>query len=339
MNGTDQISAKSFLLNAIWVERFAWRWLAALLLLTATAHSAESPETNDATNLGLVRFGFSAEMFTDVNENDAKASVNAWARAFSRERNVPMSADPIVLSDIGELEKSLRSAALDGAAVPTKEFLDLAPELRGTNLFMSSTGGRFTEEYLLLVRADSGIASLGALHGRKMVLFDNIRASLAPLWLDEILLEAGRGTATNFFGQISLEPKLVKVVLPVFFRQQDACVVTRRGFEIMSEMNPQVQAQLRVLATSPGLVPSVGFLRIGFDSPLRDRMMYALRGLNTSASGAQVLTLFQIDQLQEAPASLLNSARDLLSTRERLMLASGNRTNTLTRNAAAPGQP
>jgi phosphonate transport system substrate-binding protein len=339
MNGTNRALTKNISRDANSGENLMRLCVVILLLWFGAARSAMSAESGGTTNLGQVRFAFSAEMFKDVNENDAKASVKAWALALCHERHVPMSADPVILSGIGELRKALRSATIDGAAVPTEEFLGLEPELQGTNLFISSMAGHFTEEYLLLVRADSGIVDLGGLRGRKMILFDNIRASLAPLWLDEILLEAGLGTATNCFGEILEEPKLVKVVLPVFFHQQDACVVTRRGFQIMCEMNPQVQLQLRVLAMSPGLVPSVGFLRIGFDSPLRDNMMYALRGLEKSVSGTQVLTLFQIDQLQEAPANLLDTARELVSTRQRLMQASVSRTNTLTRSAAAPSPP
>jgi len=305
---------KNDFLKALAIAGWGRLWLVALFIRAVPLmRGAEATNNADA-----VRFAFSAGMFTDVNENDAKASVKAWAQALSRERHVAIGAEPVILTGVAELKQSLRAALIDGAAVPTEEFLELEPELQGTNLFMSFVGNRFTEAYLLLVRADAGIADLRGLRGRKVVLFENIRASLAPLWLDVILSEQGLGTAAEHFGRIVKAPKLSKVVLPVFFRQQDACLVTRRGFETMCEMNPQVRAQLRVLATSPELVPSLGFLRPGFDSPLRDRMMGALRGLEKSAASTQVLTLFQIDQLEEAPAGLLNTARDLVAAHRRL---------------------
>ena len=286
-----------------------WLWGGAAL----PACGDESTNNADA-----VRLAFSAGMFADVNENDAKASVKAWALALGREKHVAISADPIILAGVADLQQSLKTARIDGAAVTTEEFLGLEPELQGTNLFMSYIEGRFTEEYLLLVRADSDISDLRGLQGRKVILFDNIRASLAPLWLDVLLSDQKLGAPAEYFGQILKAQKLVKVVLPVFFHQQDACIVTRRGFQTMCEMNPQVRAQLRVLAKSPELVPSVGFLRRGFDTPLRDRMVTALRGLEKSVSGTQVLTLFQIDQFQEAPASLLSSAIDLVAAHRRL---------------------
>jgi phosphonate transport system substrate-binding protein len=319
----------------------------ALLLLGGMVPLAGSADDAASQNVEPVRFALSSRMFSNVNENDAKASIKAWALALTRERHVPMSAEPVIFSGMDDLKHSLRSGSIDGAAVTTEEFLSLEPELQGTNLFMASTGGRFTEEYLLLVRADSGISDLRGLHGCHVIFFDNARASLAPLWLDVILSEQGLGTAVEHLGQITQAQKLAKVVLPVFFHQQDACLVTRRGFETMCELNPQIRAQIRVLATSPELVPTMGFLRRGYDSPLRNTLLAALRGVEKSASGTQVLTLFQIDQFQEAPASLLDTARELVAAHQHLPLAAAGTPrhsgppslNADVRHDLAPSQP
>ncbi len=285
------------------------------LLAAAPIRGAEDLGDKDAVPL---RFAFSARMFTDVNENDAKASVKAWALALARERKVRMSTEPIILSNAAQLKQALQAVSIDGAAVTTEEFLSLDADMQGTNLFLSFIGGEYTEEYLLLVRSDTGPTDLRGLRGRKLTVFDNSRASLATLWLDLSVSELGLGTAAEHFGQVLKAQKLVKVVGPVFFRQMDACLVTRRGFETMSEMNPQIRAQLRVLAASPKLVPTLGFIRRGYDSPLRDSLLSALRGLEQSAAGVQVLTLFQSDQLHEAPVALLSTARDLVAAHRRL---------------------
>jgi ABC-type phosphate/phosphonate transport system substrate-binding protein len=295
-------------------------FLIALLLLKVAGLPLRAADNTGTNDLEPIRFAFSSSMFTDVNENDAKASVKAWGLALARERGVPMSTEPILLSGTARLEQALRTAAIDGAAVTTAEYLSLPSELQGTNLFLSSIGGKFTEEYLLLVHTGSSLSNLAGLQGHTVILFDNPRASLAPLWLDLILSQQGLGLATDYFGQISKAHKLAQVVLPVFFHQRDACVVTRRGFDTMCELNPQVRVQLRVLATSPALVPALGFIRRGYNSPLRKTLFSALQGLENSPAGTQVLTLFQSDQLHEEPVTLLDSARELVDARRRLDL-------------------
>ena len=313
--------------------------LLVLLLAIAAAPALKAADNFAGTNLEPIRFAFSSRMFTDVNENDAKASVKAWGLALAKERGVPMSTDAILLTGPAQLKQSLLDATIDGAAVTTEEYLSLDPELQGTNVFMSSIGNRFTEEYLLLVRADAAITDLGGLRGRKIVLFDNARASLAPLWLEVLLSENKFGAPADYFGQVVKAQKLAQVVLPVFFRQRDACIVTRRGFDTMCELNPQVRAQLRVVATSPELVPALGFIRRGYTSPLRAVLFSALRGLENSPAGTQVLTLFQSDELREAPASLLASARELLAAHRRLQPGAAGATGPLSQNVESARQP
>ncbi len=311
---TSARTAFSRVAQALWQKHLVW----ATGVLAAIAWFDLAVEAADSTNMEPIRFAFSSQMFTEVNENDAKASVKAWALAIAHQHGVAMSPEPIVLSSFAELKQSLVDATIDGAAVPTEEYLELPPELQSTNILLSSIGSGVTEEYLLLANADSGVTNLEGLRGGNIILFDNVRASLVPTWLDVILSEQHLGAAADYFGQVLKAQKLTKVVLPVFFRQQQACIVTRRGFVTMCELNPQVSTQLRVLATSPKLVPSVGFFRRTYVSPLRDAMLSALRGLEKSAAGSEVLTLFQTDQMREASPAVLESTRDLINRREHL---------------------
>jgi phosphonate transport system substrate-binding protein len=273
------------------------------------------------TNVEPVRIAFTSRMFTDVNRNDVQAAVKAWAQALAEEHHLPMNAEPIILSGLPDLRKALLAGSIDAVTATTEEYLGLEPELRGTNLFMSSVAGRFTEEYLLLVRTDSGFGDLRALHGRNLILFDSARASLAPLWLDLVLSKQGLGAAAEYFGRIQKAAKPANVVLPVFFRKQDACIVTRSSFDTMCELNPQVRSQLSILGTSPELVPALCFLRRTYNSPLREQLKSAWRGLDKSPAGTQLLTLFHCDRLSEVAPALLSTARELVEAHQRLKLA------------------
>lgn len=63
---------------------------------------------------------------------------------------------------------------------------------------------------------------------------------LGPEWLDGLLAAEGRGPMGSFFGPAAWETKFSQSVLPVFFGNAEACLTSRRGFETMGEMNPQV---------------------------------------------------------------------------------------------------
>ena len=86
----------------------------------------------------------------------------------------------------------------------------------------------------------------------------------------------------------------------------------------MSELNPQLGQQLKVLATSPELVPSGFCFRRDYNDPLRETIVKELQQIMSTPAGAQVLTLFQSGALEAQPVSCLDSAFELLATHERL---------------------
>jgi hypothetical protein len=108
------------------------------------------------------------------------------------------------------------------------------------------------------------------------------------------------------------------VVLPVFFRQSDACVVTRSGFETMVELNPQLGRQLKILARSPEVVPAVFCFRADYAAGFKEDLFAGVRDLHKSAAGQQVLTVFQSDKIEDQPMSCLDSALELLATHQKL---------------------
>ncbi len=285
---------------------------------------------------GNLRFAFSSSMFTEVNENDAKASVKAWALAIARERGVHVEAHPVLLNGTNQITEAVAGSLIDGAALTTPEFLALPPHLQGTNLLLSYNEGSYTETYVLLVRADSALADLPALAGRRLVVFDNPRASLALPWLEVTLAGLGLPPASRHFSQLQKAAKLPKVVLPVFFKQQDACLVTERGFRIMCELNPQVRARTRVLATSPSVVPVVSFLRPAYQTIHTQALMKAILSLNESSAGGQVLTLFQSGSIHEGPIDLLLPSRHLIEAYQRLASTNAAHVETPPRPSSTP---
>ncbi|MBI4661835.1 MAG: PhnD/SsuA/transferrin family substrate-binding protein [Verrucomicrobia bacterium] len=306
------------------MERFhrVFTHSASLCFLTvAVAALAFSPA--DESNRPPFRFAFSARMFTGVNENDANAAVRAWAQGLATERNINLDGQPIILQSLAEITEALRSKQVDCVSLTTDDYLTLGPDLQATNLLVSSIAGKTAEQYLLLVHAKSGISSPADLKGRSLVKLDHVRASLSSIWLEVVLAEQGLGLPAQHFSLIRSAQKLTAVVLPVFFRQQEACLVTRSGFDIMSELNPQIRAQLKPLAASPELVPAFTFLRPDYRGAPHDEIVAEVLKMHLTPSGKQILTLFQTDRIEQRSADVLESARELVEAHRRLIPASG----------------
>lgn len=283
-------------------------WITLLLSVSHAADPTTAP----------FRIGFSSSMFTDVNENDARASVKAWGQTVAREQGIPTDPEPMILKDPAALLQALRSHRVDVVGITMLDFGALRHEVRFGPVFVNYNSGRTTEEYVLLASRDSRIETVSDLRGRHVAFHTNPRLCLAPLWLDTLLVQKGFPPSAGFLGGITQNSKLARVVLPVFFHQCDACVVTRSGFNTMNELNPQVGKQLKIIATSTDMVPCAFAFRADYDSPLKEQVFAGIRDLHKTPAGQQILTIFHSEKIEDQPAACLDSALELMATYTRL---------------------
>jgi hypothetical protein len=107
-----------------------------------------------------VRFCMSSRLFREVNENDARASVKAYAKMIAERGGVIADPSPRVFKGTEELTKLLKRGEADLVSMQTQEFLALEENLVTGPILVSIVNGCDSEEYLLLVRADSGAKAL-----------------------------------------------------------------------------------------------------------------------------------------------------------------------------------
>jgi ABC-type phosphate/phosphonate transport system substrate-binding protein len=291
-------------------------WVVAALFLLFEAIFL--PAASVAQPKFIFRIGLSAEMFTEVNENDARAAMRAWGLTVARDRNIPVEPDPKVFRDHREMLAALQKKELDVLAISTVGYDFLRRKVPFGSIFIVRVGGQLTEEYLLVAHRSGPVKSLKDLAGRHVQLSREVRLCLAPIWLDTLLLKQGLEPLESFAGRITRTDRISQTLLPVFFRQVDACIVTRRGFETMVELNPQIGQQLAVIESSPPLVPAVFAFRADYAPPCLDDLREGVSNLHNTAAGRQVLLVFNSDRIEEQPLSLLEPALELLKTHTRL---------------------
>jgi ABC-type phosphate/phosphonate transport system substrate-binding protein len=171
------------------------------------------------------------------------------------------------------------------------------------------------------VNKDRSFKDLRDLRGETIVILDAVRTSLAPLWLDTELMRSRLPVSAHYFGKISLVKKPNLAILPVFFKQAGVALVSRNSFQMAGELNPQLVKELRVLATSPDVIPSIGAFRANAVSGAVDLYRREALRLGDSPGGKLVLNLFQTDGVVEINESDLAGTRALLAEHARLKAA------------------
>lgn len=264
-----------------------------------------------------LRLAVSESLVTDVNTNDASAAMSIWVKRLAQEMNIVVDYNAKAFDPTQEILSRARKGLLDAVALNVLEYRQVADNLDASQV-VAEGGSVGPEQYLILVKNNSSFQKPLDLRGARLMMLKNPRMCVAPAWLSTILDGGYSGPWDKFFATVGSDSKVGRVVLPVFFGQADACVATRRGFDSMCELNPQVAKELRTIAASPSMVVNGYVFRKNYQSVYRDRFVKALSGLRSTVAGRQIAILFQFEELTLRDASCFASALSLLDAADRI---------------------
>ncbi len=301
--------------------RLAFRCGAALFLLLALRlwiqPACVAAEKDDGSSQ-LFRTGFIQNAMMNTDPRDAKAVLEVHGREISRLMGIPLNVKVVLFSEMDFMTNALRNGELELAAIPSIEYLrirntvPLIPSFVGNNRY----GTGIT--YVIITRKDSGIHSFAELKGKSIMIPSAAKFESSRIWLEVLLMKAGKGGLDTFFSFVKESPKLQNAIMGVFFRQADAAIVTRTGLNTSCELNPQLAAQLTVLAESPNLSDAVVCLIPGTSEKFRTKIYNAMLQLNETKSGKQIYTIFQTNGITPFKEEYLDGLEDMISEHKRL---------------------
>ena len=268
-------------------------------------------DTPPASARDALRLGFSERVMFGVNPTDANAAMAVWGAQLLGKVNLQQGGFRtwVVASD--QLVASIRAGTVDAFAITVQELRQCA-RFVDTSRFLVEAGAG--DELVLAVK-EGGIGGISGLRGRAVILHESINSALAEPWLTVTLRKEGLDTGS--LSRLTRTPKLNQAVLPVFFGQADACVVTRRGLAALAELNPQVGRKLKVLAASPKAVSAFFGCRKDYPEHLKKEFFDRLLALRSDAAARQIMTLFQASGFVALDAEGLRAAHAILDVYER----------------------
>jgi phosphonate transport system substrate-binding protein len=271
----------------------------------------------------FVRFGLSASIIEpDVNPNDALAAAKVWAELLGKGSGLWANSDARIYPDGAGIVAAVNSGETDIVALGTDEFVEVEKNLKAVPAFTYMLSNQVASQYLILVRNDSGIKTLEDLRNKRITMPKGGRASMVPLWLDVLLYENHLPEKESFFKEVKQVQKPNQAILPIFFKQMDAGIAIRSGYETAVALNPQIGQQLKVLAASPKLVMMVTCIRSTLSADQRQLYINQALKLHETPNGLQGFHLFKLDRLVVWDPSYTNNVRELLRKRKLAQSAS-----------------
>jgi len=306
------------------VARSLAMWLSCLVWLAGPALSVEGQKENAGNGDMVVgkdlplRVGVSARTMGDLNRADITAAMTVWIRNIATKQGISADPTPHLFERVEDLIRAIKEERIDILSAPADEFILIEKAVPLAGHYTTLANGSIFGTCIVLVRTDSPFQTLSALRGKRLVALENPSTSLARIWLDTQLWRDGLSASKDFFLKIDPVKKVNSAILPVFFSQADACLVTQTSFDMAGELNPQILKQLRVLVSSVPLISGMGSARAALDPSIRQEFRRGAFQLSDSVSGQHILNLFQCDAIVGVTEDDLASTRALLAEYERL---------------------
>lgn len=247
---------------------------------------------------------------SQVSREDFKVTFKLWLEEVTRNiKSIPVN---VVMFDTIEAMRNAFNqgeiAFVIGPPFDLAKYFDrssLAEGLSGITVDGQPNG------LVVLVRTDQQIDSMQDLRGKRLVLpaFNE----LAEVFLDYSSLKTFRLPYQKVFGSVHYQPRYSAVIYDVFFGRADVAVSYLETYSVMLELNPQLAANVKVLATVPFMAPNYGYFHKNYPADLRKLWLENAIKLNQWPKAKQVLLNLNMGGITFCPVEALSPFDDLVA--------------------------
>jgi len=289
-------------------------WAVVILLITMGIFSEVRTAAGEKIHLSL---GYTGSAYQETTSNDIKAAVSVLIQRIAWKHFGKSEAR--YYDNVSEMAADLQNGKVQVLCGPPEDFLELRKQTPIDPILITSSSSGHQTELLLLVRKDSGIRSLSDLKNKSLVMPPrNPINSMFHVWIETLLMRDGYGSIATFFSAVKGARTTSRGIMPVFFRQADACVVTRQIFNLSAEMNPQIGRELVPIARMDKLSQGIISIDRRLPDDIKDMIRQAFLTLPESPDGKQLLMLFQVSKMIPFRPEYLNATEALFAEHQRL---------------------
>ncbi len=307
--------------NALILFFFALCPIGGLSIPVGVCHAQTAQLDEGEVSLAI---GFTSKIFMNVDPKDAKAIVDLYVKEFGKSLNIETKA--VVYSGIDSIIADLKTGQLDIVSTMPIEYHRIAQRADTELAYTNTNNDRKKRKWILLVRNNSGIGGLDDLKDKKLTIGE--ADTIGLMFADILLLRNYKRPAEHYFSKIIKKRKISSIILDLFFKKTDACLVDDWAFSTMAELNPQIQKQLKIISASPAIINTIIFFRKDISKEKKERAREAIRQMTVSDYGQQLLMVIKSDSIVKLEPSDLDSFNRFFNEYERLIHQWNKQINT-----------
>lgn len=261
-------------------------------------------------------FGFSNKVLLNIRPADAQVALSLLVSHISNQKLKNVIETKFYDNSV-DIISDYNLGKIHFLAVLAQDYIKLKNKISLDAEFVSKMEGSVLFKYYLLTNRSRNIFN-GANRNNKLIIFNSMGNDLPYEWLDNLLEETYSTNAQGVFGDIKEVRKPSQAVLPVFFGNAEACIITDYAYKTIVELNPQIEDSLLINYYSPDFPLGVLCLSNGLVPEYKKVFKQSISELSLAEKGKQILSLFKIEDNVEFKEEYLKNLYELFDPSERM---------------------
>lgn len=286
-------------------------FLSAGILLIISSSTAGQNKLPEELNL---RLGTMAYINSEMSRADVDATLKIYIEEFRKrflQRGIKkITFDFRTYENTAELEQDIIKNEINVFTISSPDFYKFKNrELYKPILTAATSHLSKFDNYILLTGSSAG--NLSQIGTDEIHISTTTPNQARIMWTELILAEKNKSKKIHFIETHLTEANLI---LSVFFRKAKYAVVSKAVFELVSELNPQIKKELKILAESQELINTFLGYKTGEDVDIAmiDILISVAKDLKEDPVGKQVLNLFKIDRMEPLSPEEMKSTENLI---------------------------
>ncbi len=271
--------------------------ITVLLLICSTIVLGKQESKKDNQDSKPYRFIFSINLFHNQKTEDAKASTTILMNKLKKDKDIKEDFEIIICNSEKEILDEIKSD-FDFLLVTAVEMAAVRKSGRAKPVLINQSQNSYGFVYYLITNTENEINKIEDLKDGSINVLARAPGQVPSIWLDKLLRDHKFPTKELFFKDINYDNNATNVVLSVFFNKVSASIVSKASFELLCELNPEIQKKIKIIEVSKALLFGVVHFMNKNSDKKREKLVYdTLLDLDKDAYGKQLLSMFNVEKI------------------------------------------
>lgn len=298
-------------LNGCNIKKFLSLSVCLFILLLPLKTNAQ---TSDGKSLNML---FIRDAFPGINESEINSALDLWVKIYKTNilkiSDTEIQVTYTIAPSADDVPKLIEKNNFGLINIPAFLYKQNILYENYEPLVSSSRSGAKFEQLVIIANKKDGIDSLQNLFNKNLICSSEFLYELSQIWLDVLLFENGLDKKENYFKSIKVLDNELNAIFKVFFNEYEAALVSKSGFDLAKELNPQIENNINVIQQSENYLASVAFINKRLDPYIKSILEETTFNFHLSPTSRQILDMFKINRLYRIDTNDLKAISGLIN--------------------------